>query len=501
MGNSSILLSFIIFAPFLAMAFIAFVRKEDVKTIRLLAFLGTLPSLLVSSWLLFKYHQGLELSTIAEMRNWLEFGFFPSEENRPFRVLYELSVNGFSLFMIWLTSLLSALSVVASFRIQEKVKGYYFTFYLLLIGMLGVFAANNLILFFLFFELTLVSLFFIIGKWGDREREKASFSYLIYNGLGSGVLFLVIVTIFIQTGTTNIEELTMFLSREDALSHELRQWLAFGIFLAFGIKLPIFPFHTWMVNVHVHAPPAIVMLHAGILLKIGAYGLIQFGFGFFAKEFQEMSFLFLLVGVINLLYGAFLALVQTELKRILAYSSISHMGIVLLGLGALNDSGIQGAIFQVISHGLISALLFFLVNSLEERLQTTSLERLGGLAHTVPKLAGFLLVAALASLGLPSMSGFISELMAFVGVFATNQTIGIIGVFALILTAAYMLRAVLSITFGKEKTAVSSSDLKWYETLSVTTLTVFIIGIGVYPKWVADSITTTVQTVLKGIGG
>ncbi|WP_243291955.1 NADH-quinone oxidoreductase subunit M [Bacillus sp. FJAT-47783] len=502
MEQASFLLTVLIFSPLLAIVFLFFVPNKDQQTVKILGFLGTLPSLFLSSWLLLKYHQGFDLSTIAESRQWLQFGFYPEENNRPFSVRYELGVNGFSLLMIWLTALLSTLSAVASFRIKEKVRGYYGSFFLLLIGMLGVFAAENLVLFFLFFELTLVSLFFIIGKWGGFEKEKAAYAYLLYNGLGSGILFIVIATIFAKTGTTNIEELTTFLSRAGGpFSSTVQQWLLITLLVAFGIKLPIFPFHRWMLKVHVQAPPAIVMLHSGILLKIGAYGLIRFGIGFFPEAFASVSQLLLILGLINLLFGAFLALIQTEFKLVLAYSSVSHMGIVLLGLGAINDAGLQGAIFQVVSHGLISAMLFFIVNIMEERLHTTDLKKLGGVAGAMPKLSGFLLIAAMASLGLPSMSGFISELTAFIGVFAANKTIGFIGVLGLILTAAYMLRAVLSVTFGSYERPKQTVDMKWVETASVMTLLVFIIGLGVYPKWVADSVIVTVQTMLRGIGG
>lgn len=502
MEGTSIILTCLVFSPFLALLFIAFMSKQEVKTIRTLAVLGTIPPLVLSSWLFIKYHQGYDLALVEEARSWLSFGFFPVDEGpRPFSIEYELAVNGFSLLMLWLTSILTTVASVAAFRIQEKVKGYYVAFYFLFIGMLGVFASNNLFLFFLFFELTLVSLFFLIGKWGDARKEKAAYSYLIYNGIGSALLLLVIAFIFATTGTTSIDELTSFFRNDDSFQSGTKAWLAFTLFIAFGIKLPIFPFHTWMLNVHVHAPPAAVILHAGILLKIGAYGLIQFGFGFFPSEFQAMSPLLLLVGLVNLLYGAVLALIQTEFKRVLAYSSVSHMGIVLLGLGAVNEAGVQGAIFQVISHGFIAALLFFLVNTVEMRFQTTDLARLGGLAHHVPKLAGFLLVASLASLGLPSMSGFISELMAFVGVFQTSLYIGAFGVIALILTAVYMLRAVLAITFGQRKEEGNHIDLKWFETLSVSALTAFIFGIGLFPQWVTDSIINTVQIVLNGMGG
>jgi len=502
MESASILLSAIVFSPLLVLLFLLFVPKKEFGTIRLLGFLGTLPAFILSSWLLWQYHQGLDLSTIAESRNWIRFGLFPDEENRPFTVNYELGLNGFSLLMIWLASFLSTVASVASLQIKERVKGYFIWFFLLEIGMLGVFAAENLILFFLFFEVTLVSLFFLIGKWGGFEKEKAAYQYLLYNGFGSGVLLLVIAFLFAKTGTVQISELTTFLQRDDIpFTNNDKLWLMIALLISFGIKIPIFPFHTWMLKVHVQAPPAIVILHSGILLKIGAYGLLQFGLGFFPNEFERISFLLLILGLVNLLYGAFLAFIQDEFKLVLAYSSVSHMGIVLLGLGALNEAGLQGAIFQVISHGLISALLFYIVNIIQSRHETTKLQKLGGLASYMPKTAGLLLVAGLASLGLPSMSGFISELTAFIGVFKEYLIIGLIGTIGLILTAAYILRAVLSINFGSPKFDKNEEDMKWVEFTPALVIVFFILLIGVYPNFLSNPLKIVLLTLLKGIGG
>lgn len=502
MESTSILLSALVFSPLLVLVFIAFVPNKESNTIRLLGFLGSLPAFILSSWIFWQYHQGFDLTSVFENRNWIRFGFYPEEENRPFTVNYELGLNGFSLLMIWLTSLLTMVAAVASLQIKERVKNYFIWFFLLEIGMLGVFASENLILFFLFFELTLVSLFFLIGKWGGFEKEKAAFQYLLYNGFGSGILLIVIAFLFAKTGTVQINELTTFLNRGDIpISDTEKLWLMIALLISFGVKIPIFPFHTWMLKVHVQAPPAIVILHSGILLKIGAYGIIRFGLGFFPNEFEKLSLLLLILGLINLLYGAFLAFIQDELKLVLAYSSVSHMGIVLLGLGALNEAGLEGAIFQVISHGFISALLFYIVNIIQNRHQTTNIQKLGGMSSYMPKTSGLLLVVALASLGLPSMSGFISEFMAFTGVFKENVMIGVIGTLGLILTAAYILRAVLSIIFGSPKSDIKREDMNWFEITPAFVLVFFIILIGVYPNFLSNPLKMVLLTLLKGIGG
>jgi len=278
--------------------------------------------------------------------------------------------------------------------------------------------------------------------------------------------------------------------------------LLLALLVAFGVKLPIFPLHTWMLRVHVQAPPSIVMLHSGILLKIGAYGLIRFGMGIFPEQFTSIAWLLATLGVVNLLYGAFLALIQKDFKMVLAYSSISHMGIVLIGVGALNEAGIQGAIFQVVSHGLISALLFFLVGIFYERFHTSEITKLGGMAKGMPITAGFLLAGAMASLGLPGMSGFVSEFMAFLGLFDAMPVLAAVGCLGIILTAVYLLRAVLGMTFGKaHREFTGVSDIRSFEWAPVLVLVTLIVLIGVYPSVLSEPLQATLETIMLGLGG
>lgn len=414
-------------------------------------------------------------------------------------------MDGFALVMIVLTTILATLAAIASTSIQKEWKGYFQLFLLLEIGMLGVFAASNLVLFFIFFELTLIPMFFLIGKWGYFEKEKAAYSYLIYNGLGSAVLLIVIAVLFARTGTSNIAELRYILTNSSVqtispISDDLRYGLFIALFVAFGVKLPIVPLHRWMLRVHVQAPPSVVMLHAGVLLKIGAFGLVRIALGLFPGQFQQFSTWLIVLGVVNLLYGAFLALRQTDFKMVLAYSSVSHMGIVLIGLGSLNEAGIQGAIFQAVSHGFIAAFLFFFVGVMYERTRTTTLARLGGLAKTMPYASGFILAGAMASLGLPGTSGFISEFMAFVGAFQAAPWLAAIGTLGIIMTAVYLLRAVLHMTFG-QTTVTSVRDLRGIEWVPAISLLLLIIIIGVYPNVLAMPLQTTIETMMNGLGG
>ncbi|ALF09234.1 NADH-quinone oxidoreductase subunit M [Parageobacillus thermoglucosidasius] len=506
--NGPYFLSLLVFSPLLGILLLALTPKTQERTIKWLGFLSTLPSLILSLFAFCQYLRGYRLEHLTEKRGWVRFADFPFLTESTFVVRYELNIDGISLVMIVLTSLLAALAAVASIHIKKEWKGYFMLFLLLEIGMLGVFAAGNMVLFFIFLEMTLVAMFFLIGKWGGFERERAAYSYLLYNGVGSAVLLMVIAILFARAGTSNMELLKEMLHNPAVraqliapISDDLRFSLFLALLIAFGIKLPIVPFHRWILRVHVQAPPAIVMLHSGVLLKIGAYGLIRFAIGLFPDQFRDFAFIIAILGVVNLLYGAFLAFIQNDFKMVLAYSSVSHMGIVLIGLGALNEAGMQGAIFQAVSHGLISALLFLLVSILFERTNTTEMDRLGGLAKAMPLTAGSLLAGALASLGLPGMSGFVSEFTAFFGLFQTAPAVAAAGTLGIIMTAVYLLRAVLNITFGTSKSGGAQAfDMSLTEAVPVFVLLALIIMIGVYPRILAEPLQAAIKMMMNGLG-
>lgn len=503
------MLSFLILSPIVGIIFLQFVESSNEKMIKIVGVLATLPALFCSLYIFIHHQLGGDLLVYSEAFEWFRFGNFGDQYKLLYAIDYEVGVDGLSLIMLVLTSLLATLAAVASYQIKKEWKGYFSLFLLLEIGMLGVFAAQNLVLFFLFFELTLISAFFLIGKWGYFSKENAAYSFLIYNGIGSAILLFVIGTLFARTGTTNIEALRYFLTTDGItlmapISSQMKYGLLIALLVAFGIKLPVFPLHSWMLKVHVQAPVPVVMLHAGVLLKIGAYGIIRFGITLFPQQFENIGIWIAVLGVINLLFGAFLALIQTDLKMVLAYSSISHMGIVLMGLGALNEAGVQGAIFQVVSHGLIAALLFFLVGVMYERLETTTLGELGGLAKLMPKLAGFFLVGGMASLGLPGMSGFVSEFMAFLGLFEKEPILATVGTLGIVLTATYILRAILGITFGAVRVPATTkiwTDMKRFEWIPALILTGVIVLIGVYPAVLSDPLQQVLQILVSGWGG
>ncbi|MBB6283107.1 NADH-quinone oxidoreductase subunit M [Geobacillus subterraneus] len=522
-------LSLLVFSPLLGIVLLAFVRRTDAKTIQWLGTAATVPPLLLALFAFIQAGRGFRLEQLDEAYDWVRLADLPFFTDAAYVIRYELSIDGLSLLFIVLTAVLGTLAAVASLLVKVEKKGYFMWLLALEIGMLGVFAAANFIWFFLFLEVTLVAMFLLVGKWGGFERERAAYSYLLYNGLGSALLLVVIAVLVARTGTANFALLHEMLHNPVAegqliapLTLEVRHWLLGGLLLAFAFKLPTVPLHRWLIRVHVEAPPPVVMLHAGVLLKIAAYGMIRFGIGLFPDEFRTFAGVIAVLGVVNILYGALLALRQRELKHVLAYSSVSHMGVVLVGLGALNEAGIQGAVFQSVAHGLIAALSFLLVGVLANRIGTTDIQRLGGLAKAMPLFSGYLLTAALALLGLPGLAGFVGEFTAFLGLFETKPALAAAGALGLIFAAVYSLQAILDITFGRARERYESSlslrglqesaasfseprgtviDLQAKEAVPAFILVALIVAVGVYPQLLAGPLAAVLETMMNGLGG
>lgn len=491
--------TWIILAPLLGVLILLWVPKKYTLAHRVIGILATVPSLC------FAIRLYLNFDLKEQGWQWLKSIFWfeiPVGIDRAWSVYYQQGVDGLSLPLVLLTCVISTLAAMASIYIKKKTKGYYLLFLLLETSILGVFLSTNLFLFFIFFELTLIFTYFLIGIWGYIRRERAANYFLIYNGLGSGFLLLAVVGVFVICGTLEFPLVQKELAQLTTEPPRLLWVIFIAFLLAFAIKLPVFPFHSWMLRVHVEAHPAIVMIHSGILLKMGAYGFLRFGIGWFPQMMKEVSLILIILGLISLFYGAILAFVQKELKRVLAYSSISHMGILLLGIASLQTIGLTGALFQAISHGLISALLFFLVGSLYERTRTTELQELGGIAKSMPIFSGLLMVGGLALLGLPGFSGFISEFFSFLGLFEQKPMLAGIGSIGLIFAAGYTLRAVLKITFGStQKRNLQRSDLRSFEWFPMFICVLLIIAIGIYPDWLGDPMKQTIQTIALRIGG
>lgn len=509
---NSILLTLIVFSPLLAILVLAFIPRYKGGVIKQVGVWATLLPLALSLLLFGSFNYEQSGMQFIETAKWISIpiGALQSGGVFSFDLAYELGVDGISMPLMVLTAIIATLAAVASWNQKKRLKEYFILFHLLLIGMFGVFASQNLFLFFIFFELTLVPTYFLIGIWGYGEREKAANKFLLYNGIGSGVMLIAFIVLFMYLNTMNMGDISSLLASGThpaamAMTPAFRFGLFLAIFIAFAVKLPVFPFHTWMLKVHVQAPPAIVMIHSGILLKMGAYGLLRMGIGFFPEQAYQFATWMAVLGLINILYGAVLAFVQKDLKMVMAYSSISHMGIVLLGFAAMNTIGFQGAMFQVVSHGFISALLFFLIGMIWERTQTSMIDEMGGLAKVMPFASGIMLAGAMASLGLPGMSGFISEFFAFLGLFGKMPILAAVGTLGIVLTAAYLLRAILKATFGPTPDRFTGmADAQPMEVIPLVVLLGFIILIGVYPAVLANPLQQTLKTfvpIVTGIGG
>jgi NADH-quinone oxidoreductase subunit M len=534
-------LSMITFSPLIGILILMFIPRDQGRWIKLVAVSTAFIPLLLAIWIYADFdHQSEAPLQYTEDVEWIHVPLNQEGEvlsglsSYTLQFNYTMGADGLSLALILLTALVSAMAALASLHIKKRWKTYYILFLLLMVGMFGVFSARDLFLFFIFFEVTLVPMFFLIGIWGFREREGAATKFLLYNGIGSALMliaFLILVTTAgftliqpdpqqahavytsgldqIMTNLGNMQsyvnagpQLGQGVDNPFFLSDSMRWFLFILLLVAFGIKLPIFPFHTWMLKVHAEAPPAVVMIHSGILLKMGAYGLIRYGVMLFPEQAKEWAIILALLGAVNMIYGAVIAFRQTDFRLVLAYSSISHMGLVLFGIAAFNVIGMEGAIFQMVSHGLISALMFLIVGSLYERAETMELSALGGLAKSVPFMSGILLVGGLASLGLPGLSGFISEFLAFVGLFETMPIITAVGTIGIILAAVYVLRAVLKITFGPiDPQYENMKDARLVEAVPMIVLLAFIVLLGIYPSVLSDPLKHTVDQLVQNIAG
>ncbi len=538
------ILTLLTFSPLLGIIAVLLIPKEMGHWLKTAAIVSTLVSLVLAGWMFIGLDHDLEGMQYEEKATWIEIALnqeapnLNAAEKLIYQFNYSLGADGLSGALAFLTALISSMAAFASVHIKKRWKTFYLWFLILQIGMFGVFLSRDLFLFFLFFEATLIPMFFLIGIWGFSDREKAANKFLIYNGIGSAIMLIAFLMLINTAGFSTPQEDptqplqliysgdvgTIYQNLQDPGSYAnvhhdrvgtanpfymglaMKEWIFLMLLIAFGIKLPIFPFHTWMLKVHIEAPPSVVMIHSGILLKMGAYGLLRFGVELLPEQAQTFALLIGIVGVVNILYGAVLALVQKEFRLILAYSSISHMGIVLLGIAALNVTGLQGAAFQLVSHGLISALLFLIVGSIIERTNTTELNRLGGLAKAMPFMSGMLLVGGLASLGLPGMSGFVSEFLAFLGLFETMPVLAIVGALGIIITAVYVLRGVLAITYGQlpekfQEDGTVLRDARLTEAIPMIVLTAFIVLLGIYPSVLSEPLHHALSSMLARIGG
>jgi len=419
-----------------------------------------------------------------------------------FGIEYLIGIDGISLFLVLLTTLLMPLAVLASWSVKEWVKEYLIFMLLLETGMLGAFVALDLFLFYVFWEVMLVPMYFLIGVWGGARRIYAALKFVIYTMAGS--LLMLVAIIYLATRyAQETQVLTFDLLRIYALQlpFEQQSWLFFAFALSFAIKVPLFPFHTWLPDAHVEAPTAGSVILAGVLLKLGTYGFLRFAIPLFPDAALAAAPFFIALAVIGIIYGAVVAMMQTDLKKLVAYSSVSHLGFVMLGLFALNVQGIQGAIYQMLNHGLSTGALFLLVGMIYERRHSRLIADFGGLWKQVPLFSALLLAVTFSSIGLPGLNGFVGEFLIMLGAFSVTPLWTAAAATGVILGAIYMLWMVRRVIFGPlvHPENQKLTDLNGREILILAPILALIVLMGVYPQPFLDRMKPAVDLTLKKV--
>nr|WP_314094661.1 NADH-quinone oxidoreductase subunit M [uncultured Shinella sp.] len=481
------ILSAVTFLPLVGVALLLLTREDSPygrRNILNVAMLTTIVTFLLSLfiWIGFDYsNPGFQMT---EKHEWLGTG-----------ISYHLGVDGISMLFVILSTFLMPFCVLASWHsVEKRLKEYMIAFLLLEVFMVGVFVSLDIVLFYVFFEAGLIPMFIIIGVWGGKDRVYASYKFFLYTLLGSVLMLLAIMAMYWQAGTTDITELLAY-----NFPAHMQTWLWLAFFASFAVKMPMWPVHTWLPDAHVQAPTAGSVILAGVLLKLGGYGFIRFSLAMFPLASDYFAPFVFTLSVIAIIYTSLVALMQDDIKKLIAYSSVAHMGYVTMGIFAANMQGLQGAIFQMLSHGIVSGALFLCVGVVYDRLHTREIAAYGGLVNNMPKYAVAFMIFTMANVGLPGTSGFVGEIMTLVGAFRANTWVAFFATTGVILSASYALWLYRRVIFGAlEKESLKSLlDLSGREKALLYPLVILTIFFGVYPAPVFDVTAASVDALLN----
>ncbi len=488
------LISIVLFFPLVGAVILFFIKKENAELIKRFALVWSILTFVLSLGFVFGFHYADPGFQFYQSLPWIpQLG-----------IGYAVGLDGISLLLIILTTGLMPLAVLSSFNaITDRVKEYYIFLLLLETGMLGVFVSLDLFLFYVFWEVTLVPMYFLIGIWGGKRRVYAAVKFFLYTMAGSLLMLLAILFLGINGGSFSLPELlrnNVWLAQAGS-TVEMLLFLAFGI--AFAIKVPMWPFHSWLPDAHVEAPTAGSVILAGVLLKMGTYGFLRFNLPLFPNASREAAPFIAVLAIIGIIYGAIVSFAQTDVKKLVAYSSVSHLGFVMLGIFALTAQGIQGALLQMVNHGISTGALFLLVGFVYERRHTREMAEFGGLWKIAPIYGSIMLIIALSSMGLPGLNGFVGEFTILLGTWASNPWWAAFAALGVILAAIYILTMFQKMFMGETRNEENKHliDLSRRELWVIVPLVIFVFIIGIFPQPFFNTMTASVNALLQGIGG
>jgi NADH-quinone oxidoreductase subunit M len=481
------ILSLVTFLPLVGVALLLATSGDNEggrKQVLWISLITTLVVFVLSIAIWYQFDNSNAGFQMVEKHGWLNTG-----------ISYHVGVDGISMLFVILTTFLMPFCILASwFSVEKRMKEYMVAFLLLETLMIGVFVSLDIVLFYVFFEAGLIPMFLIIGVWGGKDRVYASYKFFLYTLLGSVLMLLAIMAMYWDAGTT---DMTQLLAHKFPASMQTWLWLAF--FASFAVKMPMWPVHTWLPDAHVQAPTAGSVILAGILLKLGGYGFLRFSLPMFPLASEHFAPFVFSLSVIAIIYTSLVAMMQEDIKKLIAYSSVAHMGYVTMGIFAANVQGVQGAIFQMLSHGIVSGALFLCVGVVYDRTHTRDIDAYGGLVNNMPKYAAAFMVFTMANVGLPGTSGFIGEFLTLLGVFRANTWVAFFATFGVILSAAYALWLYRRVIFGaleKEKLK-ALLDLSPRERLILYPLVALTIFFGVYPAPIFDATAASVDLLVN----